>query len=70
MNPKPHGYGIIPGMLLYCEEKVNQMQDEKNTSRNGNYLCGLPVFYPLPNWLSHLKCQTQIKVFMVFGFAQ
>ena len=32
---------IISGMLLCCEEKANQMQDEKSASCNGNSLCDL-----------------------------
>ena len=28
-------------MILCGEEKANQMQDEKNTSCNGNWLCGM-----------------------------
>ena len=32
---------IISGMLLCCEEKARQTQDEKNASCNGNLLCRL-----------------------------
>ena len=41
MNPKTVNTRIISGMLLCCEEKANQMQDEKTTSCNGNWICGL-----------------------------
>ena len=29
VNPKTMNTRIIPGMLLCCKEKANQMQDEK-----------------------------------------
>ena len=35
-NPKTVTTRIISGMLLCCEEKAKQMQDEKTTSCNGN----------------------------------
>ena len=35
-NPKTVNTRIISGMLLCCEEKANQVQDEKTTSGNGN----------------------------------
>ena len=35
-NPKTVNTRIISGMLSCCEEKANQMQDEKNASCNGN----------------------------------
>ena len=35
-NPKPVNTRIISEMLLCCEEKANQMQDEKTASCNGN----------------------------------
>ena len=35
-NPKTVNTRIISGKLLCCEEKTNQMQDEKTASCNGN----------------------------------
>ena len=35
-NPKTVNTRIISGMLLCCEEKANQMQDEKTVSCSGN----------------------------------
>ena len=35
-NPKTVNTRIISGMLLCCEEKANQMEDEKTTNRNSN----------------------------------
>ena len=35
-NPKTVNTRIISGMLLCCEEKANQMQDEKTASCSGN----------------------------------
>ena len=40
-NPKTVNTRIISRMLLSCEEKANQMQDEKTASCNGNWLCVL-----------------------------
>ena len=34
-NPKTVNTRIVCGMLLCCEEKANQMQDEKTASCNG-----------------------------------
>ena len=43
-NPKTVNTRIFSGTFLCCEEKANQMQDEKNTSCNDNLLCGLRFF--------------------------
>ena len=40
-NPKTVNIRIISEMLLWCEQKANQMQDERKASRNGNQKCGL-----------------------------
>ena len=40
-NPKIMNTRIISGMLLCCEEKANQMQDENTASFNSNKICGL-----------------------------
>ena len=43
-NPKTVNSRIISGMLLCCEEKANQMQDEKTANCKGNQFCGLRFF--------------------------
>ena len=35
-NPKTVNTRIISGMLFCCEDKANQMQDEKTASYNAN----------------------------------
>ena len=70
-NPKTVNTRIISGMLLCCEEKANQMQDEK-TQAVTVMACsrGLRFLTSYPMVIAQLKCQSQIKVFTVFGFAQ
>ena len=43
-NLKSMNSRFFSEMLLCCEEKANQMQDEKTASCNGNQLCGLQFF--------------------------
>ena len=43
---------IIFGMLLCCEEKANQMQEEKTASDKDNSLCGLRFVDLLSDWSS------------------
>ena len=55
-NPKTMNTGIVPGMLLCCNEKANQIQDEKSQAGMviGFVVCGFFLWFNFPSdWPSH-----------------